>query len=121
MRATAIITTCSGQAQELAAFLIAAARPVKADVKVFVDTAPLLEALAERWAWLANKHTNLVSREFGSWLFLGAILTDLDAARPAGDGPLRQCRACLDACPTGVPGALPARRAALHFLSHHRA
>src|SRR5262249_3014888 len=85
-------------------------------VKVFVDTAPLLEKpLAERagLGW-QGKHTNLVSREFGSWLFLGSVLTTrarrAAAAERERGGP---CRACLDVCPTNAfpaPFQLDARR-----------
>jgi epoxyqueuosine reductase len=102
-----------GKLKELASKIAALSG---ADVKVFVDTAPVMEkplAAAAGLGW-QGKHTNLVSREFGSWLFLGSIFTtaELEPDRPDEDH-CGSCRACLDICPTNafpVPYRLDARR-----------
>ncbi len=86
------------------------------DVKVFVDTAPVMEKPLAEAAGLGwqGKHTNLVSREHGSWLLLGAIYTTLDLAPSvAGQDLCGSCNACQTACPTAafpVPYRLDARR-----------
>jgi epoxyqueuosine reductase len=86
------------------------------EVKVFVDTAAVMEKPLAQAAGLGwqGKHTNLVSRDFGSWLFLGAIFTTLDLARDKTDSDhCGSCRACLDICPTNAfpaPYKLDARR-----------
>ena len=97
----------------LARWLVASAG---GEVKVFVDTAAVMEKPLAQAAGLGwqGKHTNLVSREFGSWLFLGAIFTTLDLPRdePEADH-CGSCQACLDICPTAAfpaPYRLDAKR-----------
>ena len=97
----------------LARWLVATAG---GEVKVFVDTAAVMEKPLAQAAGLGwqGKHTNLVSREFGSWLFLGTIFATLDLPRDEADTDhCGSCQACLDICPTAAfpaPYKLDARR-----------
>jgi epoxyqueuosine reductase len=111
-----------GRLKQLAGWLHAR---LKAQVKVFVDTAPVLEKPLAHEAGIGwqGKHSNLVSRRFGSWLFLGEIFTDLALAPDAPETDhCGSCRACLDVCPTDAfpaPYQLDARRCISYLTIEH--
>ncbi len=99
---------------------------VGGEVKVFVDTAPVMEKPLAASAGLGwqGKHTNLVSRQFGSWLFLGSIFSTLDLpADSAIEDSCGSCRACLEICPTAAfvePYRLDARRCISYLTIEHK-
>jgi epoxyqueuosine reductase len=107
----------------LARWLVATAG---GDVKVFVDTAAVMEKPLSASAGLGwqGKHTNLVSRQFGSWLFLGAIFTTLELPYDGAElDHCGNCRACLDVCPTNAfpaPYKLDARRCISYLTIEHK-
>ncbi|MEM0990936.1 MAG: tRNA epoxyqueuosine(34) reductase QueG [Pseudomonadota bacterium] len=96
------------------------------EIKVFVDTAPVMEKPIAQAAGLGwqGKHTNLVSRDLGSWFFLGAIFTTVEfSAEPAHQDHCGGCRRCLDVCPTAAfpaPYRLDARKCISYLTIEHK-
>jgi len=97
-----------------------------AEVKVFVDTAPVMEKPLAQAAGLGwqGKHTNLVSRQFGSWLFIGSVFTTLDIPPDAREEDrCGTCSRCLDVCPTAAftaPYRIDARRCISYLTIEHK-
>ncbi|MEQ8342166.1 MAG: tRNA epoxyqueuosine(34) reductase QueG [Marinovum algicola] len=113
--------------KRLARWLIAEAdTDPPAEVKVFVDTAPVPEKALGQAAGLGwqGKHTNLVSRQLGSWFFLGAVFTTLELPVDPGEvDHCGSCRKCLDICPTAAfpaPYQLDARRCISYLTIEHK-
>ena len=95
------------------------------ELKVFVDTAPVMEKPLAQLAGIGwqGKHTNVVSREFGSWLILGEIFSELDLPPDAPEvDHCGNCTACLDACPTGAlsPYEIDARKCISYLTIEHK-
>ena len=122
-KAPTITTSSSRSCKPLAARVQDVAQ---GEVKIFVDTAPVMEKPLAAKAGLGwqGKHTNLVSRDFGSWLFLGSIFTTAEIAPDAPEEDhCGACRRCLDVCPTNAfvaPYQLDARACISYLTIEHK-